>query len=177
MTTAGEPELVDRAREGDEAAFETLLRAVLPAGYRLACAMLQDRQLAEDAVQEAAVNAWRKLHQLRAGSTMTPWFLGIVANQCRALHRARWWSVRKAGSWRESVAVQDGMLEARADLRRALARLKPELRLVVILYYYLDLSLEDIATIAGASFAAVRGRLYRAIKQLKPDLQVVEAEP
>src|SRR5438067_13401470 len=58
----------DRRRGG----LRALLRALIPVGYRLACGMLQDRQLAEDAVQEAAMSAWRKLHRLRSGSRMEP---------------------------------------------------------------------------------------------------------
>ena len=176
MTTAGEPELVARAREGSEAAFEALLRDLLPAGFRLACGMLQDRQLAEDAVQEAAVNAWRKLHQLRPGSPIQPWFLGIVANQCRAVRRGRWWHVIKREDVAAPVAAGEPWSEGSLDLRRALARLKMELRSVVVLYYYFDLSLEQIATITGVSLSTARGRLYRAIKYLRPDLELLEAE-
>jgi len=176
MTPAAELELVDQARTGDEEAFEALLRALIPVGYRLACGMLQDRQLAEDAVQEAAMSAWRKLHQLRSGSRIEPWFLGIVANQCRTIRRTRWWSVLKVDPSPPLTDPADDRVVAGADLRRALARLNPDLRLVVILYYYLDLPLQEIATITGASFAAVRGRLYRAVKSLKPDLEIIEVQ-
>ena len=138
--------------------------------------MLQDRQLAEDAVQEAAVSAWRKLHQLRSDSRIEPWFLGIVANQCRSIRRARWWSVLKIDPGPPVTDPADDRVVAGADLRRALACLNPDLRLVVILYYYLDLPLQEIATITGASFAAVRGRLYRAVKSLKPDLEIIEVQ-
>jgi DNA-directed RNA polymerase specialized sigma24 family protein len=61
---------------GDTAAFEILLEPLLEPGYRLAGRMLHDHQAAQDAVQEAAVKAWRKLRQLREGSEMRPWFLG-----------------------------------------------------------------------------------------------------
>src|SRR6202165_6205820 len=87
--------LIQAAKHGDEEAFEVLLKPLLEPGYRLAGGMLQDHQAAQDAVQEAAVRAWRKLRQLRDGSDMRPWFLGIVANECRSVRRSRWWSVMK----------------------------------------------------------------------------------
>src|ERR1700688_1380149 len=87
--------LLEAAKLGDDSAFEILLEPLLEPGYRLAGGMLQDHQAAQDAVQEAAVKAWRKLRQLRDGSEMRPWFLGIVANECRSARRSRWSSVIK----------------------------------------------------------------------------------
>src|SRR6202035_2329327 len=95
MTPAAELELVGQARIGDEAAFEALLRVLLPVGYRLACGMLQDRQLGADAGPEGAVKAGGKLAQLKTDARIQPWFLGIVANQCRSIRRGRWWNVLK----------------------------------------------------------------------------------
>lgn len=85
--------LVQEAKSGDTTAFEILLDPLLESGYRLACGMLHDHYAAEDAVQEAALKAWRKLRQLRDGTEMRPWFLGIVANECRSTRRSRWWSL------------------------------------------------------------------------------------
>src|SRR5712692_10922898 len=175
MEHAADPDLVRDARRGDEAAFTSLLRPLLEPAYRLAAGMLQDRQLAEDAVQEAAVNAWRKLHQLRQGSEMQPWFFGIVANECRTTRRSRWRDVLKIGADKQSAEAPDEEAVRGVDLRNALQRLHPQRRLVVLLYFYLDLPLEEIATITTASLAAVRGRLYRGIRELKADYTIPEA--
>ena len=77
---------VKAAKEGDEVAFQLLLEPLLGQAYRLACGLLHDHQAAEDAVQEAAFNAWRKLPQLREGSEMRPWFFAIVANELSLIH-------------------------------------------------------------------------------------------
>jgi RNA polymerase sigma-70 factor, ECF subfamily len=176
MEHAADPDLVRAARRGDEAAFTSLLRPLLEPAYRLAAGMLQDRQLAEDAVQEAAVNAWRKLNQLREGTEMRPWFFGIVANQCRTTRRGPWWRVLKIDVERRGTETPDEEAVRSLDLRSALKRLRPEQRLVVVLYFYLDLPLEEIATITSSSFAAVRGRLYRGIRELKADFTISEAQ-
>ena len=176
MEHAADPNLVRAAKGGDEAAFTSLLRPLLEPAYRLAAGMLQDRQLAEDAVQEAAVKAWRKLNQLREGTEMRPWFLGIVANECRTTRRGRWWGVLKMDAESRSAEAPDEAAVRGVDLRTALKRLRPDQRLVVVLYFYLDLPLEEIATIIGASFSATRGRLYRGIRDLKADYTISEAK-
>ncbi len=175
MEQAASADLVSRAKQGDEVAFTTLLRALLEPGYRLATGMLQDRQLAEDAVQEAAVKAWRKLDQLREGAEIRPWFLGIVANECRTTRRNGWWSVLKGRTERTAGGPEEEAVPG-LDLRQGLRRLRADQRLVVVLYFYLDLPLEEIASIAGASLAAVRGRLYRGLRALKSDFAITEVE-
>ena len=122
------------------------------------------------------MKAWRKLDQLREGTEMRPWFLGIVANECRTTRRSRWWSVLRLEAEPRSVEAPDDAAVRGVDLRIALKRLRPEQRLVVVLYFYLDLPLEEIATVTSASFAAVRGRLYRGIRELKADYTISEAE-
>ena len=74
------------------------------------------------------------------------------------------------------IEAPDEKAVRRIDLRSALKRLRPDQRMVVVLYFYLDLPLAEIATITGASFAAVRGRLYRAIREPKADFTISEAQ-
>jgi RNA polymerase sigma factor (sigma-70 family) len=159
--------LLDAAKRGDDGAFEILLKPLLEPGYRLAGGMLQDHQAAQDAVQEAAFKAWRKLRQLRDGSEMRPWFLGIVANECRSVRRSRWSSVLKllvpAGAEAPPVeSVLSGI-----ELRQALGALDEKKRLALVLRWYLDLPLEEIATITGSSVHAVEGQLQRGIHELR----------
>src|SRR6476661_3919105 len=73
--------------------FEDLIGPHLEAGYRTALAILGNPEEAHDAVQESAFKAWRKLYQLDKDRPARPWFLAIVANQCRSQRRAHWWSV------------------------------------------------------------------------------------
>jgi RNA polymerase sigma-70 factor (ECF subfamily) len=143
--------LLEAAKHGDDGAFETLLTPLLEPGYRLAGGMLQDHQAAQDAVQEAALKAWRKLRQLRDGSEMRPWFLGIVANECRSVRRSRWSSVVKvlqpAGA---EPHPADSVLSG-IELRNALRGLDEKKRLALVLHWYLDLPLDEIAKITGSS--------------------------
>src|SRR5712692_7990474 len=93
--TVGHPEqdLIQKAKAGDNLAYEDLLRPNLAPAARLAHTLLGNPDEAEDAVQEAAVKGWRKLGNLRAGAPFQPWFLGIVVRQVRTIQRAPWWTL------------------------------------------------------------------------------------
>src|SRR4029077_11099805 len=121
------PELVWSAAAGDADSFAALLEPLLDPAYRMAAVMLADRSAAEDAVQEASIKAWRKLRQLRgeAGS-LRPWFLSIVANECRMARRQRWWSVLKVADMPVSLPGPDEA--GSSDLHQALLRLSPDER-------------------------------------------------
>jgi RNA polymerase sigma-70 factor (ECF subfamily) len=159
----------DAARAG-ELEFESMIGPLVEPGLRLAFSMLGDRAEAEDATQEAITRAWRRFPQLRDRTQLRPWFLAIVANQCRNVRRTRWFStVRIAEIFRPARAADT--LADKIDVERALARLPIGDRQALFMRFYLDLPLEEIAVALGISPAAAKGRIYRACHKLRPDLQ------
>src|SRR5690242_3077954 len=167
MERALDVDLLERARAGDDGAFTALLGPLVSSAYRLAGAMLHDSPAAEDAVQEASLKALRKLRQLRAGAEMKPWFLGIVANECREVRRGRWWSVLKQAQPELPPAPGGDSTNAFADLRNAIRRLKHRRRLLLVLHWYLDLPVAEVAAITHASEDSVKSELSRAVGQLR----------
>jgi RNA polymerase sigma-70 factor (ECF subfamily) len=162
------PELLRSAAAGDANSFAALIEPLLDPAYRLAAVMLADRPSAEDAVQEASIKAWRKMRQLRGDVTsLRPWFLSIVANECRMARRQRWWSVLKVAEVPSSVSTPD---QGRPDLASALLELSPDERLPLVLHFYLDLPLDEVARTLRVSPAAAKSRIYRAAKRLRSDL-------
>jgi RNA polymerase sigma factor (sigma-70 family) len=159
--------LLEAAKLGDDNAFEILLQPLLEPGYRLAGGMLQDHQAAQDAVQEAAFKAWRKLRQLRDGSEMRPWFLGIVANECRSARRSRWSSVVKVVEPTTAETISPDAVVSAIELRNALRALDEKKRLALVLHWYLDLPLEEVAAITGSSVHAVEGQVQRGMHELR----------
>ena len=159
-----------------EQSFTDLVGGLVDPAFRLACAMLHDPQAAEDAVQEASIIAWRKFKKVDDPSRLRGWFLGIVANECRNARRRGWRSRVQLGlPGNLSEAPNDESLVRHADLRHALLQLGHADRLVVVLFYYFDMPLEEIAPIAGISKSAARNRLYRTIRRLRPDVALEEA--
>lgn len=171
-----ERSLVGRAADGDLAAFEELFRRHSEAVYRLAVRLLSDRSDAEDAVQEVFVQAWKSLPGFRGESRFTTWLYRITVNRCRRVLRYR----PVAAELSDLVADRrPGPAETtmwRAELAaaaRALERLEPRQREVLVLRELAGCSYQQIAAICGLSHAAVRTRLHRA----RTDLVRMMEEP
>ena len=161
MTTGG----IDQS---DQEAFAVGLEPLLPVAFRLAYAMLRNRDDAEDAVQEAAARAWHRRHTFRPGAELRPWFLAVVVNECRMAVR------------RSKRLVPADVVSAPADsdeadaLRRALIRLDVNSRLVLVLRFYVDLPYEELGRTLGISAGAARVRVHRALRKLRPAFEVEE---
>jgi RNA polymerase sigma-70 factor, ECF subfamily len=162
--------LVERAREGDRDAFGTLIRAAatrLDAAARL---ILRDRELARDAVQEALIRAWRDLPGLRDPDRFDAWLYRLLANSAIEETRRRRRRVIEVAVDGIDVPGPEDDLRLLADrdaLDRALARLLPEQRALVVLHYYLGLPLPEAATAMGISLGAAKSRLHRSIGALR----------
>jgi RNA polymerase sigma-70 factor (ECF subfamily) len=165
-----EQELIRRAKAGDKLAYEELLQPNLKPAARLARVLLGDPSEAEDAVQEASVKAWRKLGNLRTGSSFQPWFLGIVVRQVRTIQRGSWWSVIRVPSLPSAAPPTDRPWLEGEDLRRAVRRLSAGQREVVAMHFYLDMRIEDVAASLRLSVAAVKSRINRALRELRTAL-------
>ena len=101
-------------------------------------------------------------------------FLGVVANKCRNARRNRWTSRMELTGDISVVSSEEATLRG-ADLRRAIARLGHDDRLAVVLYFYLDLPVDEVATVTGKSVGATRTRLHRAMRKLRPGVAIEEA--
>jgi RNA polymerase sigma-70 factor (ECF subfamily) len=147
----------------DQERFASSIEPLLPIAFRLAYAMLRQRDDAEDAVQDAALQAWRKLSTFRPELEIRPWFLAIVANQCRMARRRGRRSLERIEATRETADV-----DAAGALRTALARLDTGSRLILVLRFYLDLPYDEVGSTLGISAATARVRVHRALRKLRP---------
>ena len=175
--TADEAEraLVARAKAGDRDAYERLLAPAVHPATKLAFAMLHDPSEAEDAFQEAALRAWRRMKNLRPQSSFHPWFMGIVANQCREVRRGRWWRMIRLPDLPAVASVDDTAtwLEGE-DLRRAVDSLPHDQRVAVLLHFQLDMPLSAVGAVLGISEAGAKTRVHRALRRLRPALRAGE---
>ena len=165
--------LMDGRAASESDAFMDAIDPLIPVAYRLAYGLVRSKAEVDDIVQEATLKAWKHRASLRPGSEMRPWFLAIVANQCRQAVRARWWSVIRhpdPASVDRHQAVDPG--DEVESVRQGLRKLKHKDRLVLVLRYYLDESYDDIAATLHVSPQAARVRLHRALARLRPIVDV-----
>jgi RNA polymerase sigma-70 factor (ECF subfamily) len=160
------------AGAGDEAAFVRLVTSYHADMARVAFTVCGDRELAEDAVQSAWLVAWRKLHSLRDPERVRPWLLSVTANEARQIVRRRRGpvieiDVEVPGSPRgdPSAGIE------RLDLRRALAHLSPDDRVLLAMHFAVDLGSEELGAAVGTSPSTARKRLSRAIDRLRKELR------
>jgi RNA polymerase sigma-70 factor (ECF subfamily) len=166
-------ELVIRARDGDRHAFEVLIATRLDRLYRLAALLISDHALAEDALQEGLIRAWRSLPRLRDAARFDAWLRRVVVHACtdagrraRTSRRERALSMEVAaeGDFTASVAQRDA-------LTRAYARLTPEHRAVFVLRHHLGLSIAEIAEAVRIREGTVKSRLHYAEKSMVAALE------
>ena len=167
-------ELVDRAKRGDEEAFDALARLVGDRCMAIATRILRDVGLAEDAVQSALTVAWRDLRTLRDSSRFEPWLHRILTHECyaEARRRTRWSPdirLLPVGGLAESDAVLT--VNDRDQLERAFRRLTLEQRAVLVFHYYLDLPLREVAERLGVPFGTAKSRLHYASAALRASLE------
>jgi RNA polymerase sigma-70 factor (ECF subfamily) len=154
--------------DAERSVFEALVGPLIVPGYELAFTMLRDRGEAEDVVQEASLKAWRGFGQLRGGTrAVRPWFLAIVANNCRSVRRGRWWSLIRLPDLPGLIELPEDRLAAASDLRRAIRQLSDRQRVALFLFFYLDLPVDEVATVIGINAVAAKSLLARAIRKLR----------
>jgi RNA polymerase sigma-70 factor, ECF subfamily len=160
---------VDGARVERERAFHRLVEQHLDRSYRLAAVVLSDGTEAQDAVHDAFVTAWRRYESLRDPGRLEAWFDRIVVNACRdRLRRAGRRQFRDIATGPDiaagdpTAAVPDELV-----IRRALAQLKPDDRLVLALRFYRDMKVDDIAAAMDIQPRAATSRLHRALERLR----------
>jgi RNA polymerase sigma-70 factor (ECF subfamily) len=161
---------VERARRGDHDAFASLVRVAFARLDTAARLILRDRELARDALQEAMVRAWRDLPGLRDPDRFEAWLRRLTVNACLDAARVRRRRVIEVGlSPMLDIAVPDGSgpRADRDELDAALHGLEPELRAIVVLHYYLDLTLPETAHTLGIPVGTVKSRLHRALAALR----------
>jgi len=167
-------ELVERARDGDREAFAALAAGVIARLFNTAQLMLRDRDLADDAVQETLVLAWRDLRSLRSPDGFEAWLHRLLVNACRRearLDRSRTRREVHLPGMDAPEPDETGRTLDRDQLERGFRRLDVDHRAVIVLYYYVGLRPEEAGEVLGLRPGTVRSRLHRAMQQMRAALE------
>jgi RNA polymerase sigma-70 factor (ECF subfamily) len=166
-------DLVERAMTGDHDAFTELARISIGRLYVVARLILRDDAKAEDAAQEALVAAWQHIRGLRDPDRFEAWLHRLLVNAC----------YREAGRTKRRGSIEVTVRELQASapdasfdladrdqVERGFRRLDTDQRTILVLHYFLGLSLDEAADVLGVPPGTVRSRLHRAIVAMRAAL-------
>jgi RNA polymerase sigma-70 factor (ECF subfamily) len=166
-------ELVDRAKRGDEEAFDALARQVGERCMAIATWILRDADLAADAVQATLVRGWRELRTLRDADRFEAWLHRILTNECYAEARRRTrWSAKIRVLPTPDPVDSGGILTVndRDQLERAFRRLTLEQRSVLVFHHVIGLQVPEIAERLGIPLGTAKSRLRHGTAALRASL-------
>jgi RNA polymerase sigma-70 factor, ECF subfamily len=177
-------ELVVRAMAGDHDAFSKLARVSIRRLFVIARLILRDDGRAEDASQETLVNAWTHLSGLRDPDRFDAWLHRLLVNACyREARRERRRGLLEVQlnplqmPEASGAADIDLQLAGRDQLERGFRRLDADQRTVLVMHYYVGLSLDEAADALGIPPGTVRSRLHRAIGAMRAALEADARSP
>jgi RNA polymerase sigma-70 factor (ECF subfamily) len=166
-------ELVDRAARGDRDAFDRLMADALDRLYALARLILDDADLAEDAVQEALIHCWRELPRLRDQQRFDAWLHRLLVNAATDQHRRRRRFRASVTALPDPEPQRDFAIDLAVsdELSRAFDRLRVEHRTALVLNHYLGLSAAEIADVVGVPVGTAKSRLHYATEAMRSALE------
>jgi RNA polymerase sigma-70 factor, ECF subfamily len=166
-------DLVEQASRGDRDAFAALASASVDRMFAIARRILQDHDRAQDAVQSALLGAWRDLPSLRDPTRFQPWLHRLLVRACYE-------EARKQRAFRVAVrvvrlepAIPDptSWLADRDQLEHAFRRLNVEQRAVVVLHFYVGLTLKEVSEVLVIPDGTARSRLHYALRILRAAIE------
>jgi RNA polymerase sigma-70 factor (ECF subfamily) len=167
-------DLVIRAQHGDTGAYALIATEIADRFLAIARRILRDRDLAEDATQQALLTAWQDLPQLRDPTRFEAWSYRLLVRACYTEgRRARRWAPNLRLLPTDDPTTDDDLssIADRDQLERGFRRLTIDHRTVVVLHHYLDLPLDRVADILGIPVGTAHSRLHHAMRALRAALE------
>jgi RNA polymerase sigma-70 factor (ECF subfamily) len=173
MERSVQRDLVEAAQRGDHEAFEVLAKGSADRLYAIARLILRDVDLAQDAVQETLIRSWRGLPALHDPECFEAWLHRLLVNCCTDQVRSRQRLTANVRAIDFDLPDPDDsdLVADRDQLERGFRRLKIEQRTLVVLHYYLGLSLPELAETLSLPLGTVKSRLHYAMESLRAALE------
>ena len=167
--------LVERARQGDERAYEAVYRRYVGRVYALSLRMCGDAQTAEEITQDAFVKAWKGLERFRGDSQFTTWLHRITVNLVLQHRRSQGRRAAKEEAKGDvsdlGHSVRPASTGAKIDLERAIAELPEGARDVLVLRDVQGYKYREVADILGVAVGTVKAQVHRARKMVQEKLE------
>ena len=185
MNTIDEQSIIERCKAGDREAFEFIVQKYMKPAYYVALGYVGKPEDALDLSQDAFVNAYRHIKRFDSSKTFFPWFYSILKNLCMN-HIAR---IRRRKEESIDEMSEEGIApiavetidpeqsavrkELGEKIGRALLRLRPKEREIIILQHFQDYSYQEIAQLLDIPIGTVMSRLYSARRALRREMELM----
>lgn len=162
--------LVKKAKKGNDLAFTNLIKNYEKDLYRVAIAITKNDDDALDCIQETILKAYINIRKLRNDEYFKTWLIKILINQCNALLQKN-----KKIEIVSTFQVDDDNDDLQnLEIKDSVENLEGDLKVLVILYYYQDMSVKDISESLNIPEGTIKSRLSRARNKLKDMLNINE---
>ena len=138
--------------------------------FRIAQSILRNTDDAQDAVSQAILRAYAQLGSLKNKDSFIPWIMKIVVNESYAIAKKR----KKVIYLEDAKPIEQGACDSSYALWDIVCNMEDKFRIVIVLFYYEDMELKEIAKVLGLPMGTVKSRLSRARQKLKSILQKEE---
>ena len=172
--------LVERAQAGDLDAFTQLVEAFAPRLHGVANLILRDNERAQDAVQDALLMGWRDIRALRDPDAFEAWLRRLTVRACYGVakkdrRRAKVELHVPPDPGRASTPDTSTQLVEREWMYDMLGRIAIDQRVVVVLHYYFDLPVDEVAEILDIPYGTAASRLHRGLESMRRSMRVGQA--
>ncbi|MHC0039501.1 sigma-70 family RNA polymerase sigma factor [Pseudoneobacillus sp. C159] len=171
-------DLIERMKEGDIEAFDEVYRLTIDSVYRTVYMMMPYKQDVDDIVSEIYVQLWRSVHNYRSESPFQHWLNGLVFRQVKNWKLKAWkrfnlLNKKKLLETEHYELTENSILrdEQNQQLVQVIHQMSYKLREIVVLYYFHDYSLKELAQVLDIPLGTVKSRHHLALKNLRANYQ------
>ncbi len=168
-----EIDLIRKSKKGDSDAFSKLVKMYEKDLYRVAIAMVKNNEDASDCIQDSILKAYKSIGKLKKEEYFKTWLIKILINNCKdTISKEKKFTsllqVSKEAFYEENLEY--------IEIQEVIDNLDEDLKVLIILYYYEDMSIKDISESLGISEGTIKSRMSRARSKLKSMLNEVYSE-
>lgn len=174
-------QMVEAIKAGDKEAFNQLYEEYSLRLYRTAYLIVGNSYDAEDVLQDTFVSAYKNISDLKDHTKLKTWLYAILKNRAYKKYNKNQrefpeQDILEKIEVKGTENIKEDRFALKDEIQICLMKLKPKLREVIVLYYYNDFTIAEIAQICGSFQGTVKSRLYKARKDLKRELEKLNSD-
>ena len=165
-------ELIEKAKNKDEEAYEKIINEIKPVLYRVAKARLDNEEDIHDAISETIFDAYEKLRELKENKYFQTWIIRIFINRCNYIYKINTRHLRLIEKTTSSNFMNDyydnsiDKLEGKINFEMLINNLKYDEKIVFVLYFYLNYDTNEISKILNVNVNTIKSRLLRGKEKI-----------